>query len=190
MNNFNLKKFLVENKLTTNSKLLKEEAQKMTPQQAAAAVTAQADQIAQDPTVKKIVNNILKDPAAKKELLNLASKNGIAVDTVSEGADDIIYKMSLAMAKKAEREDLPISEINYDSSGDGSPSIGAGLFGGGFLGGVLAYYIAPHFEALSHKYVNILGDVATNPDWWVLPAGAFAGAILGIVLEVLAQSRN
>ncbi len=54
MNNFNLKKFLVENKLTTNSKLLKEEAQEMTPQQASAAVTAQADQIAQDPTVKKI----------------------------------------------------------------------------------------------------------------------------------------
>jgi hypothetical protein len=185
-NTFDLKKFLVENKLTSNSRLLEVEGV-TTPEQAARAVTAQAGKIAQNPAVKKIVNNILKDPAAKKELLNLASKNGIAVDTVSEGADDLIYKLSLGMAKKAQEEESDISE--YDT-GDGSPSVGAGLFGGGFLGGVLANYIAPHFEALSHQYINMFGDTLTNPDWWVLPAGALVGAILGIALEVLTQNSN
>ena len=186
-NTFDLKKFLVENKLTNNSRLLEAEGAAPTPEEAAQAVTAQAGKIAQDPIVRKIADSILNDPAAKKELLNLASKNGIAVDAVSEGADDLIYKMSLAMAKKIQGEDLSMSE--YDT-GDGSPSVGAGIFGGGFLGGILAYHIAPHFEALSHQYIDMWGDTLTNPDMWVIPAGALVGAILGTVLEVLSQSQN
>jgi len=185
-NTFDLKKFLVENKLTSNSRLLEAEGA-ITPEEAAQVVTAQADKIAQDPTVKKIINNIVNDPAAKKELLNLASKNGIAVDTVSEGADDLIYKLSLGMAKKAEREEVDMSE--YDT-GDGSPSVGGGLFGGGFLGGVLANYIAPHFEALSHQCEGLFGDMVTHPNGWVIPVGALVGAIIGMALEVLAQSRD
>ncbi len=165
-NTFNLKKFLVENKLTTNSKLLKEEAQEMTPQQAATAATKVVGNMKNNPAIAKVAAKIKQDPKALEQLKNVLVKVGIDPNNLSENIDsDTINKLALAMAQKSE---------NLEENAGGG--FWVGLIGGGFL----ANYLAGLNDVVYTAQEIILG--ASNPSHMTATViGAIAGAVLGVI---------
>jgi len=133
MNDFNLKKFLVENKLTNNSRLLEQEAAPVTPEEAAKIVANNADKIANNPEVLDAAEKIKKDPKAMKELQGMLSKFNISLNenTGTINPQDV-YKLAKAFAQRAEKE----AGEGLDEGRDTSLAI-VGFFGGG----TLAHYL-------------------------------------------------
>jgi len=172
---YNSKKRLIENEVT----------KEITPEEAAQMVAAKADELKNNPTIKKIAANLIKDPKAKKQLIDLAKKSGIDVGAISENesTEDIIYKLSLGVAKKAEG----LTENHgWGNDGDGGGGdVGGGVFGGLALGGAIMYWIAPYFDSLHHisdAFFN-KGEVVVNGGPVLL--GAIVGSILGLGISML-----
>jgi len=172
---YNQKKRLIENEVT----------KEITPEEAAQMVAAKADELKNNPTIKKIAANLIKDPKAKKQLIDLAKKSGIDVGAISENesTEDIIYKLSLGVAKKAEG----LTENHgWGNDGDGGGGdVGGGVFGGLALGGAIMYWIAPYFDSLHHisdAFFN-KGEVVVHGGPVLL--GAIVGSILGLGISML-----
>jgi hypothetical protein len=172
---YNQKKRLIENEVT----------KEITPEEAAQMVAAKTDELKNNPTIKKIAANLIKDPKAKKQLIDLAKKSGIDVGAISENENikDIIYKLSLGVAKKAEG----LTENHgWGNDGDGGGGdVGGGVFGGLALGGAIMYWIAPYFDSLHHisdAFFN-KGEVIVNGGPVLL--GAIVGSILGLGISML-----
>lgn len=163
MDNFDLKKYLVENKATTNSRILSE-AEEVTPQKAVAVAKKVADKVDDTPKFDKVVDAIAKDPKAQAELMKLMGLNE------GEGlTEDIVDKLALHFAKKAEQNPEKLDE-GFDMGG----AFWTGLVGGGVLAGKLASLgdvITPHMQQMGYSPSHI----------GAMLAGSIGGAILAIV---------
>lgn len=107
-NIFDLKKFLVENRLTNNSRILEEtdKSSKITP--------SDIQKLAQDPKIKALANKLVTNhrKTAEKVLNFVQSKLGINIDTtVSESLEsltqndlDTAINKGIAMAGESESE--------------------------------------------------------------------------------------
>jgi len=115
-NTFDLKKFLVENRLTNNSRILEEtdKVNKITP--------SDIQKLAQDPKIQALANKLVTNhrKTAEKVLDFVQSKLGISVDTVvnesleslTQNDLDIAINKGIAMAGESESE--IVSEITDD----------------------------------------------------------------------------
>ena len=163
MDNFDLRKYLVENKVTTNSRMLNE-AEEVTSQQAVAVAKKVADKVDDMPEFDKVVDAIAKDPKAQAELMKLMGLNE------GEGlTEDIVDKLALQFAKKAEQNPEKLDE-GFDFQG----ALWTGLLGGGVLAKYLASMgdvITPHMQQMGYSPSHI-GAVL---------AGSIGGAILAVI---------
>jgi len=177
-NTFNLKKFLVENKLTNNSRLLEAEAAASTPEEAAKLVASKIDKLANSPVIKAVAEKVKENPAAMKELQGILSKFGISLnENVGVITPQDAYRVAKAFAQQAEKE-----------AGEGLNEEGAagalgvlGFFGGGILGRI----IGSMGDVVYTAEEIILG--APNPSYMTeMMIGAIVGAIvLGIAGAIL-----
>ena len=162
MDNFDLKKYLVENKVTRNSKLLKEEEEN--PQKAVQIAKKVADKVDDSPEFDKVVDAIAKDPKAQAELMKLMGLNE------GEGiTEDIIDKLALQFADKAAQNPQKLDE-GFDFQG----AFWTGLLGGGALAKYLASMgdvITPHMQQMGYSPSHMGATIA----------GAIGGAILAVV---------
>jgi len=172
MNNFNLKKFLVENKLTSNSKTLAKENQEISPEAAAAGAVKAIDKLKNDPAINKAADAIAKDPKALEQLKSVLAKAGINTTELSENIDsNLVQKLALVMAKKSQKMTERLSEPDFSAS----PIIGA--VGGGILGNI----------------IGSMGDVVNTAEKFIIGAHPshtseiVVGAIVGAILAVIAQ---
>ena len=177
-NTFDLKKFLVENKLTNNSRLLEVEGAAPTPEEAAKLVANSADKLANSSVIKAVAEKVKQNPEAMKELQGILSKFNISLNE-SEGiiSPQDVYKVAKAFAQQAEKE-----------AGEGLNEEGAagalgvlGFFGGGILGNI----IGSMGDVVYTAEEIILG--ASNPSHMTeVMIGAIVGAIvLGIAGAIL-----
>ena len=175
MDNFNLKKFLVENKLTNNSRLLEQEAVQPTPEEAAKIVANNTDKIVNSPEVKAAAEKIKKDPKAMKELEGILSKFNISLN---ENTDTVnpqdVYKLAKAFAQEAEKE----AEEGLNEEGAAGSLGFLGFFGGGTLAHYLYSVATPDFVGglVSHSSAmteTMIGAVI----------GAVVLAIAGAVID-------
>ena len=113
---FDLKKFLVENKLTNNSRILEEtdKGSTITP--------SDIQKLAQDPKIQALANKIVTNhhKTAEKVLDFVQSKLGISIDTaVNESLEsltqnDLNTAIAKGMAMAGESESEIVSEITDD----------------------------------------------------------------------------
>ena len=183
MNNFNLKKFLVENKLTSNSKTLAEENQEISPEAAAAGAVKAIGKLENDPAINKAADAIAKDPKSLKQLKSVLAKSGINTTELSENIDNnLVQKLALVMAKKSQ----DVTERFTEPSFSASPIIG--LVGGGILGNI----IGSMGDVVYTAHEIIMG--APNPSHMTeVVVGAIAGAILAVIAQKIinkSQDRN
>ena len=170
-NTFDLKKFLVENKLTNNSRLLENEGAALTPQQAAVAATKAVDSFKNDPAIEAVATKIRKNPKALEQLRDVLTKAGVNPNSLSESINnDVIGKLALVMAKKSE---------NLEEDSDVGGGFWVGLIGGGFL----ANYLAGLNDIAYSAQEIIMG--ADNPSHL---AATIGGAVLGAILGVVASA--
>jgi hypothetical protein len=116
MENFDLKKFLVENKLTTNSRILEEtdKGSKVTP--------SDIQKLAQDPKIEALANKLVTNypKTAEKVLDFVQSKLGINIDTaVNESLEsltqnDLNTAIAKGVAMAGESESEIVAEISDD----------------------------------------------------------------------------
>jgi len=172
-NTFDLKKFLVENKLTSNSKILAEENQEISPEAAAAGAVQAARKLENDPAITKAADAIAKDPKALEQLKSVLAKAGINTTELSENVDsNLVQKLALVMAKKSQEIAERLTEPDFSAS----PIIG--LIGGGILGNI----IGSMGDAVYTAQEIIMG--APNPSH---TPEIVIGAIVGMILAVIAQ---
>ena len=115
-NTFDLKKFLVENKLTNNSRILEEtdKGNKITP--------SDIEKLAQDPKIQALANKLVTNhrKTAEKVLDFVQSKLGISIDTVvnesleSLTQNDLNTAIAKGKAMAGESESEIVSEITDD----------------------------------------------------------------------------
>ncbi|QQO91858.1 hypothetical protein immuto35A_178 [Flavobacterium phage vB_FspM_immuto_3-5A] len=178
-NTFDLKKFLVENKLTNNSRLLEVEGAAPTPEEAAKLVANSADKLINSSAIKAVAEKVKENPQAMKELQGILSKFNINLNenTGTINPQDV-YKVAKAFAQQAEKE-----------AGEGLNEEGAagalgvlGFFGGGILGNIIGsmgdvVYTAQEIilgaPNPSHMTETMIGAVV----------GAIVLAIAGAVLD-------
>jgi hypothetical protein len=165
MDNFDLRKYLVENKVTTNSRMMNE-AEEVTSQQAVAVAKKVADKVDDMPEFDKVVDAIVKDPKAQAELIKLMGLNE------GEGlTEDIVDKLALHFGKKAEQNP---EQLDEEEGFDYGGAFWTGLLGGGVLAKYLASMgdvITPHMQMMGHSPSHI----------GAMMAGSIGGAILGVI---------
>jgi len=170
MENFNLKKFLVENKLTTNSKLLEAERAVPTPEEAAALATKAVGRLENDPDINKAADAIAKNPKALEQLKNVLAKAGINPTELSETINRaVVQKLALVMAKK--------SQEVAEGADYGGP-IFLGLVGGGVLGSIL-----DSVGDVVYSAHNIIMGAPNPSHMTAIVLGAAAGAVLAAIAK-------
>jgi len=113
MENFNLKKFLVENKLTTNSRMLSEAE---SYEQVKADLLAKAQSIANSPKMHKVVADFMEKitPEQREKLLALANNPSAISENITK--DDILSIANKALdAGIVKEKSKPITHGNYKS---------------------------------------------------------------------------
>jgi hypothetical protein len=78
------------------------EAEEITPEQAANMVTANLSKIENSPKIQKIADEIANDPQATKELMAILSKANIPLNENIDVDPSEAEKLALMFAKKAE----------------------------------------------------------------------------------------
>jgi hypothetical protein len=173
MDNFDLKKFLVENKLTVNSRLLEEASTQPTPEQAATLAAKAVGSLENDPAINKAADAIVNNPKALEQLKSVLGKAGINTTELSENVDsNLVQKLALVMAKKSQEIAERLTEPDFSAS----PIIG--LIGGGILGNI----IGSMGDVVYTAKEIIMG--APNPSH---TPEIVIGAIVGMILAVIAQ---
>ena len=167
-NTFDLKKFLVENRLTNNSRILEEtyKSSKIAP--------SDIQKLAQDPKIQALANKLVTNhrKTAEKVLNFVQSKLGISVGTVvnesleSLTQNDLNIAISKGIAMAGESESEIVSEITDDQF----EWIAS-------LGGVVVAGIAN----------LVVGLVATNP---LIASLGLAGAAVACIVALAIAIAN
>ena len=160
--NFDLRKYLVENKVTTNSRMLNENESNPSPEEAAKIATKLAPKLENDPKIQKVADAIASDPKAKAELMKLIGMNE-NVDT------NLVKNLATKFAEKASH-----MQINEEGGFDFGGAFWSGLLGGG----TLAYKLAAMGDVIT-PYMKMMGHSPSHMGAVVL--GAIGGAILACV---------
>ena len=125
MDNFDLKKFLVENKLTNNSKLLREQ-EEISPEEEA-KLKDRAEDLVKSPKVEKIVKDML-DKMSQSEIDKLMSlANGVN--------EDISESRVLAIASRIENLEEGVNPAAAFMGAISQLTLAGGLIQGMLLGG-------------------------------------------------------
>jgi len=132
MDNFDLKKFLVENKLTYNSRILEETGSgtKITP--------SDIQKLAQDPKIEALANKLVTNhrKTAEKVLDFIQNKLGINIDTaVNESLEsltqnDLNTAINRGIAMAGESESSDVNEVITDDQFDWLVSLGGVVVAG------------------------------------------------------------
>ena len=183
MDNFDLKKYLVENKVTRNSQMLNEAADSV-------------DKALEDPKVKKAGEELASDPAKLKKALDQAKAMGVDINALKQAAKavqagkpiDNIVRDEVEVVKQKAEDEKAMEEGGAARTGAG---IGAasGLFVGlttaaGIVGaaaaapvalvtalvlGIAGYAIGRGQEKKMQAYADEYGDdaatAAYGKDW-------------------------
>ena len=169
MDNFDLKKYLVENKVTTNSKMLNEEAAGMSPAQLAVKLE---DKLEDLPIMKQIADKIANDPELMQQYQAGMEKLGVAMkESMSDPTPQEIAKVtSIFMNKLTEGQDA-------------TAEAAMGMLGT-FVGGTIAHmiYSKPVLDSLTGMD---LGQSTAAMTETLL--GALAGAALFAIGTFLAK---
>ena len=174
MDNFDLKKYLVENKATTNSRMLSE-AEEVSPEQAAKTAMKYAPKLEKSPAMDKLADKIANDPKMMQQLEKALLNAGIPMNENQDVSDlnlnqADLQKLTLNLAKKAEK----VSEGMSSDLDQDDTSAGLGMLA--FVGGGT---IAANFSSAIAAAIPALGTAFAGP--------AIAGALAGVGLFILAR---
>ena len=177
MDNFDLKKYLVENKATTNSRMLSE-AEEVSPEQAAKTAMKYAPKLEKSPAMDKLADKIANDPKMMQQLEKALLNAGIPMNENQDVSDlnldqADLQKLTLNLAKKAEKVSESLKE-EIPGDDDVSGELGLGMLA--FVGGGT---IAANFSAAIAAAIPALGTAFAGP--------AVAGALAGVGLFLLAR---
>ena len=143
------------------------EAEEITPEQAANMVTANLSKIENSPKIQKIADEIANDPQATKELMAILSKANIPLNENIDVDPSEAEKLALMFAKKAET-------LSLNEDADVGGAFWLGLFGGG---------------ALAHHLFSVTTyDLAGLPVQTAAMGPTILGAIAGAALLVIAKA--
>jgi hypothetical protein len=182
MDNFDLKKYLTENKLTPNSQKLNENekpAKNVSPEQAADVALKTATKIDHSQALEKLAQKIAQDPTMQKQLANALKSGGLSLneDLESLGMDDA-KTLALNFAKKAasgKMSEVYIKDWEPETSDAGDnltvPATMGAFVGGGVLG-----------TAFSSAIIAAIPALATG-----FAAPAVVAGIAGVALVLLAK---
>lgn len=157
MDNFDLKKYLVENKVTTNSRMLNE-----AEQNSVAVDSSDIAKIQQSSDVQKLAAAVAKDPKAMAKLDQIMQKAGVTLEE-SEGVDidsSDVKKIASVISSHL-NEEAPVSPGERMMAG--------------FFGGAVAMFIPGALETVNHT----LGLATYNP------AGGIAAMVAGTLLAAV-----
>ena len=143
------------------------EAEEITPEQAANMVTANLSKIENSPKIQKIADKIANDPKATKELMAILSKANISLNENIDVDPSEAEKLALMFAKKAET-------LSLNEDADVGGAFWLGLFGGGALA--------------QHLYSVTTYDLAGLPVTTSAIGPTILGAIAGAALLVIAKA--
>jgi hypothetical protein len=180
---FDLRKFLVENKLTVGSRMLNEEAtENPTPEEAAKLVANNADKLANSPVIKAVAKKVKENPQAMKELQSIISKFNISVnENAAEVSPQDVYKIAKAFAQQAEKEE----EKGINEEGAAGALGFLGFFGGAVLGNIIGSMGDVAYTAQE----IIMG--APNPSHMTeVMIGALIGAVVLAVAGAVMDDSN
>jgi len=182
MDNFDLRKYLVENKVTTNSRMLNE-AEEISPEQAVNQAMKVLPKLEKSSEFDKLASEVAQDPKLIQQLEKALSQAGASMNENIDQLDTSDLKsMALNLAKKGEQ----INE--YESSSDssnvritklGQKQDDGTAVGAGFLAFAAGGTLAANFSAAIAAAVPVLGTLFAGP--------AVAGAIAGVALYALAR---
>ena len=165
MDNFDLKKYLVENKVTTNSKMLGE-----AEQNSVAVDSSDIAKIQQSSDVQKLAAAVAKDPKAMAKLDQIMQKAGVTLEE-SEGVDidsNDVKKIASVISSHL-NEEAPVT------SGERMMA--------GFFGGLGSMFIPGALETVNHT----LGLAAYNPAGGI--AAMVAGTLLAAVYSLIKSEK-
>ena len=169
MDNFNLKKYLVENKVTRNSQLLNEE--EVSPQQAASKAIKAVPKLEKSPQMDKLADKIANDPKMLQQLEKALAKGGVMMNENTGELDSGDLKtLALNFSKKGEKMNEGIS--SDPDQDDTSAGLGMLAFAGGGT-------LAANFSGAIAAAIPAVGSAFAGP--------ALLGALAGVALFVLAR---
>jgi len=184
-NNFDLKKYLVENKLTPASQKLKENStsQNISPEQAVNKAIKVLPKLEKSSEFDKLASQVVQDPKLMQQLEKALSQAGASMNENIDQLDTSDLKsMALNLAKKGEQ----INE--YESSSDssnvritklGQKQDDGTAVGGGFLAFGTGGTLGAMFSSAIGAAVPALTTLFAGP--------AVAGAVAGVALYALAR---
>jgi len=166
MDNFDLKKYLVENKVTANSRILTE-AEEISPEQAAKEAIKAVPQLEKSSGLDQLADKVAKDPKMVQQLEKALSQAGISMNE-NIGLLDTgdLKNLTLSLAKKADAMNEGISNNpNRDDISGGITM--AAFFGGGTLGASLSSVIGAAIPAATTLFAGpaIIGAAAGVGLW-------------------------
>jgi hypothetical protein len=165
MDNFDLKKYLVENKVTTNSQMLTE-AEEISPEQAVNQAMKVLPKLEKSSEFDKLASKVAQDPELMQQLEKALSQAGISMnENIGELGSGDLKTLALNLAKKG---------MQMNEEEDDGTAVGAG-----FLAFAAGGTLAANFSAAIAAAVPVLGTLFAGP--------AVAGAIAGVALYALAR---
>ena len=178
MDNFDLKKYLVENKVTTNSKMLTE-AEEISPEQAVNQAMKVLPKLEKSTEFDKLASQVVQDPELMQQLEKALSQAGISMNENIDQLDTGDLKaLALNLAKKGmqmkEEESSNVRITKLGQKEDDGTAVGGGFlaFGaGGTLGAMFSSAIGAAVPALATLFAG----------------PAVAGAVAGVALYALAR---
>jgi hypothetical protein len=166
--NFDLKKFLVENRLTPSAQKLKENTSKnISPEKAVDYAMKLVPKFEKSPEFDKLATQIAQDPKLMQQLEKALSQGGAQMnENVGELDNNDLETLALNLAKKGDHK--------MNEAEDDGTAVGAG-----FLAFATGGTLAANFSAAIAAAVPVLGTLFAGP--------AVAGAIAGAALYALGR---
>jgi len=130
MDNFDLKKYLVENKVTRNSQMLNE------------AEATSVDKVLDNPKVQKAGEDLAKNPAKLKKALDQAKAAGVDIEALKQAAKAVQAGKPVDNIVRDEVEDLKAEKAKEDKAMEEASGAATGAAVGGVVGAFLTTMMA------------------------------------------------